>query len=207
MVIVVSLSGCFRTYTFKKERVDQEISGNRGVLLGETPPASRSTAPKERTVIGVDVEIPEIKLFGDKKKSAGKKTSRRKEPTTDKELWGNRGNFGSGRTTQETSAYPYSARGVEKESIVEKSRARKERIIPLKPKKKAKPRFITYKVKKGDTLSSIAARSDIYGDAGKWNRIYEANKDKIKKPSRVYPGQVLRIPLVEEKTKKRSRVK
>ena len=50
----------------------------------------------------------------------------------------------------------------------------------------------TYVVVKGDSLSRIA--SGQYGDAQKWRRIYEANRDLIKDPDLIYPGQQLRIP-------------
>lgn len=50
----------------------------------------------------------------------------------------------------------------------------------------------TYTVKSGDTLSGIA--KEVYGDASKYPRIFEANKPMLKDPDRIYPGQVLRIP-------------
>ena len=50
----------------------------------------------------------------------------------------------------------------------------------------------TYTVVAGDTLSKIAKRE--YGDAGQWKRIYEANKDAIKNPDLIYPGQTFKIP-------------
>jgi nucleoid-associated protein YgaU len=50
----------------------------------------------------------------------------------------------------------------------------------------------TYTIKKGDSLSKIAKRE--YGDAQQWRRIYEANRDTIKDPDLIYPGQVVRIP-------------
>jgi nucleoid-associated protein YgaU len=50
----------------------------------------------------------------------------------------------------------------------------------------------SYVVVKGDSLSKIAQRA--YGDARKWRKIYEANKDLIKDPDLIYPGQSLRIP-------------
>jgi nucleoid-associated protein YgaU len=50
----------------------------------------------------------------------------------------------------------------------------------------------TYVVVKGDSLSKIAKRQ--YGDAGKWRQIFEANKDIIKDPDLIYPGQTLKIP-------------
>jgi nucleoid-associated protein YgaU len=50
----------------------------------------------------------------------------------------------------------------------------------------------TYVVVKGDSLSKIAKRE--YGDASKWRAIYEANKDLIKDPDLIYPGQELKVP-------------
>jgi nucleoid-associated protein YgaU len=50
----------------------------------------------------------------------------------------------------------------------------------------------TYVVVKGDSLSKIAKRE--YGDANKWRTIYEANKDLIKDPDLIYPGQELKVP-------------
>lgn len=50
----------------------------------------------------------------------------------------------------------------------------------------------TYTVKSGDSLSKIAKAH--YGDASKWKRIYEANKEKIKNPDLIYPGQEFTIP-------------
>jgi nucleoid-associated protein YgaU len=50
----------------------------------------------------------------------------------------------------------------------------------------------TYVVVKGDSLSKIAKRE--YGDANKWRTIYEANKELIKDPDLIYPGQELTVP-------------
>ena len=49
-----------------------------------------------------------------------------------------------------------------------------------------------YEIKKGDSLSAIAKQQ--YGDATKWRTIYEANKDVIKNPDLIYPGQKIKIP-------------
>jgi nucleoid-associated protein YgaU len=49
-----------------------------------------------------------------------------------------------------------------------------------------------YVVKQGDSLSKIAA--DVYGKAGRWREIYEADKDKIDDPNLIQPGWDLRIP-------------
>lgn len=50
----------------------------------------------------------------------------------------------------------------------------------------------TVTVKAGDSLSKIAKRE--LGDANKWHAIYEANRDKIKDPDMIHPGQVLVLP-------------
>ena len=50
----------------------------------------------------------------------------------------------------------------------------------------------SYTVKAGDTLSKIAKA--LTGDLNNWKAIYEANKDTIKDPNVIRPGQVLRIP-------------
>lgn len=50
----------------------------------------------------------------------------------------------------------------------------------------------TYTVVKGDTLWAIAKK--YYGNGSQYTKIYNANKDKIKNPSLIYPGQVLTIP-------------
>lgn len=53
----------------------------------------------------------------------------------------------------------------------------------------------TYTVVKGDTLSHIAKAQ--YGKAGKWHAIFEANRDQIDDPDRIFPGQVLKIPALD----------
>ena len=50
----------------------------------------------------------------------------------------------------------------------------------------------TYTVKAGDTLSKIA--KDHLGDASKYMKIFDANKDQLKDPDVIKPGQVLKIP-------------
>ena len=50
----------------------------------------------------------------------------------------------------------------------------------------------TVTVKEGDSLSKIAKRE--LGDANKWHAIFEANRDQIKNPDLIHPGQVLTLP-------------
>lgn len=50
----------------------------------------------------------------------------------------------------------------------------------------------TYTVKQGDCLWNIAKK--LLGDGSKWRSIYDLNKDKVKNPDLIYPGQVFKIP-------------
>lgn len=56
----------------------------------------------------------------------------------------------------------------------------------------ATPARRTHTVEKGDTLSGIAQK--VYGRADRWQLIYQANRDQLDDPDRIYPGQVLVIP-------------
>lgn len=67
----------------------------------------------------------------------------------------------------------------------EREKEKPERERPLPP---------YYTVKRGETLPQIAARSEIYNDQTLWPLIYRANRDQIRDPRFISPGQVLRIP-------------
>jgi nucleoid-associated protein YgaU len=47
----------------------------------------------------------------------------------------------------------------------------------------------TYTVQSGDNLSKIGSK---YGVS--WQQIFEANRDKLSDPDKIYPGQELTIP-------------
>ncbi len=50
-----------------------------------------------------------------------------------------------------------------------------------------------YEIVSGDTLSGIAKK--FYGNGSKYMRIFEANREVIKDPDKIYVGQKLRIPV------------
>ena len=58
------------------------------------------------------------------------------------------------------------------------------------------PEAVFYEVKSGDSLSKIAKAH--YGNAMKYMAIFEANQPLLKDPNLIYPGQVLRIPPLED---------
>lgn len=47
----------------------------------------------------------------------------------------------------------------------------------------------TYTVQSGDTLSKIGSEHGV-----SWQKIFEANRDKLDDPDKIYPGQELSIP-------------
>ena len=55
---------------------------------------------------------------------------------------------------------------------------------------------VLHEVKKGDNLWKIATKH--YGNGSKYPVIFEANKPMLKDPDLIYPGQMLRIPPLEE---------
>ena len=78
---------------------------------------------------------------------------------------------------------------------VEKVIADDLRVDPPKEKEKAPPeeKAEFYEIVSGDTLGGIAKK--YYGKASAYTRIFEANKDIISDPNKIYPGQKIRIPL------------
>lgn len=59
--------------------------------------------------------------------------------------------------------------------------------------KPAAPRSRYYTIQSGDTLSKIA--KEHYGDPNAYNKIFEANREVIGDPDKIYPGQQIRIPV------------
>jgi nucleoid-associated protein YgaU len=47
-------------------------------------------------------------------------------------------------------------------------------------------------VQKGDSLSKIAKQE--LGDANAWKKIFDANRDVLDDPDKIFPGQVLKLP-------------
>ena len=60
------------------------------------------------------------------------------------------------------------------------------------PAPKAAPTQRIHKVVAGDTLSKIAKK--YYGNANDYMKIFEANKNILKDPNKIFPGQDLIIP-------------
>ena len=67
--------------------------------------------------------------------------------------------------------------------------------LPNKKTKEVLPLLPTsYTVKRGETLPQISARTEIYNDSTLWPIIYRSNRDQIRDPKRLWPGQILVVP-------------
>ncbi len=100
---------------------------------------------------------------------------------------------GGARLVQRIPGLPDEAR-VTLDNLVETGR----RFLVLSPTPEPapepppEPSWRSYTVQPGDTLSLIARQ--MYGQAHLWRVIFEANREALTDPSRVHPGQVLKIP-------------
>lgn len=77
---------------------------------------------------------------------------------------------------------------VPKIDIVEVTSAGKDASAALEP-----GNVQYYEIASGDTLSKIAQK--FYQNANQYQRIFEANREVIKDPDLIYPGQKIRIPM------------
>lgn len=69
-----------------------------------------------------------------------------------------------------------------------------KQLVQKKNKESPPPLPTSYTVRRGETLPQISARTEIYNDSSLWPIIYRSNRDQIRDPKRLWPGQVLVIP-------------
>lgn len=89
------------------------------------------------------------------------------------------------------------AEAVERQRLLEERKAAEEALAAKSPATQREvlpPQPLNYTVRRGETLPQIAARSEIYNDSSLWPLIYRSNRDQIRDPKQLWPGQILRIP-------------
>jgi nucleoid-associated protein YgaU len=160
-----------KTYTYQVEREDQDLVGNRGVIMGDAPPPERGRT-RTRTMAGFDVTLPASKEYKARKEAPREEVVRKPVIREEKIV----------RTEPIKIEPERETRGFADEQWVKKE----ERLESEKVK---------YTIQKGDTLQKISDK--FYGTTRKWSVIYEANKGAISEPSKIYPGQVIVIPPIE----------
>lgn len=103
------------------------------------------------------------------------------------------------RLTQRVKALSARIEQLRRGAAVESSSGEREAVasevkeLPPPRPTPAYPEVKVYRVQRGDTLSSIAAR--FYGDRSKWRRIYEANRNVLDSPESLRVGQRLVVPV------------
>ena len=60
--------------------------------------------------------------------------------------------------------------------------------------------FEKYVVQKNDTLQKISMK--FFNTTKKWTKIYDANRDTLKTPNKLYPGKTINIPVEAKDTVK-----
>ncbi len=196
LVATMTLTGCISFSRYEVPRVDQAIEGNQGVLCGEAPQTQKSEVEPTREMVKVDIELLD---FSDMKLS---KPTFDKEKTPDKEMIGNRGYIQGKTFSQEPrkqeipkkkkwNIWPFKGK---KQPSVTYAEAEEAEVIEEVMSEEEASVFDIYVVKRGETLSEISAKPEIYGTSKKWKKIYEANQDKIKDPNKIKAGQKLKIP-------------
>jgi nucleoid-associated protein YgaU len=93
-------------------------------------------------------------------------------------------------TTLKATIVRLQKKAADREASARLARASSGAPPPSRPPEPAIPR--TYKVRRGDTLSSIAEK--VYGDSNKWREIYNANRTRLRSSDGIRIGQILVIP-------------
>jgi len=157
-----------------------------------TPPANEEEKPvfkaggtgKEQPKVKIEVELlekPDLSKF-----------SAPRTPDTD--VSGNRGNLPGGLLSAKGSMPAQASAGQPKAWWATMPEEPVKTITEELPQA-VEPVMTKYKVKKGQTLADVS--KEVYGTTKKWKKIYNANKEKIKNPDKIYAGQVLNIPQEE----------
>jgi len=101
------------------------------------------------------------------------------------------------RMKKQETAQPQTEINMEEQQVTEENKGYITKTTgPEMAESMAGATFEKYTVQKGDTLQKISQK--FFGTTKKWNKIYEANKDILKGPNKVYVGQVLNIPVSPE---------
>lgn len=194
MAVGVSAAGCARitTQVVEKPRVDQQIEkGNRGYLQGKAPEVG--TRKRTRQMFQADVEMATSEEMTPWKLRKGQKLAPAAAAPDQLAVPKKAAGYWEQPQTREIpKTQPFRAQE-ESSSWEESSNG------AAGARKGSEGSSMTYTVKKGDTLEKISAA--VYGDGSKWRRIFEANQHALKNPSRIYPGQKLRIPGIASEKK------
>lgn len=196
MLAVFFLSGCvMRVSSREVDRVDQKIVGNRGFIFGKAATLPEKGKQKTKTIYDVEIELGspyDIKRekTEDGPSAEGNKGYVQKKDVYEKET--------TPLKTQDTTLrqgvplYPGKPQVIYQKPAVDIGKTKDTVQTSKTPGKETGSPQETYMVEEGDTLQKISKK--FYGTTRQWKKIYEANKEVLKSPDMIKPGQRLLIP-------------
>lgn len=177
LLTVFFVSGCVtRVIPRDVKRVDQDLKGNRGMIMGEAAALPERETKKTRKVYDIEVE-----LFSPGERAIVK------EKEAPEPVDGNKGYLK--KTKEVIKPQEVAAPKVPKVIYKPRTEEKEDKTEAAGVREKAPKIYI---VEKGDTLQKISDK--VYGTTRRWQEIYEANKDVLKSPDKIAPGQKLAIP-------------
>lgn len=210
LALGLGLVGCARAHTriVEMPRVDQELAGNRGVVQGQAPQTEASPRRATRQVIMTDVEL----MTKQEVAQHWKRTwSPQKGDVTPQGRYVAPENVQQAQEATaepvQTARTPVAAPVTRPAPIAPPAGGEEIALEPAAPEVSESPEVsepMAYTVQKGDTLEKIAKQ--FYGSTKQWPRLYKANRETLKNPNRVYPGQRLMIPAAPAEESESARV-
>jgi len=193
ITLVIFAAGCgieARTYVMTKDRVGlDQGNGNGGCVIGKCPPApSPAETTRKVYVLEITRPVPESEVQKIEETAVNAITE-------------------SSQTSPDNSLLPEAAPATGGTGNISQPATESQPVVPVigelpgtaalsgpATQNGGNMQAQTYTVQKDDTLQKISKK--IFGSYGKWYKIYEANKDKIKNPNVLKPGTVLTIPAI-----------
>ncbi len=174
VVVLLGASGCGmkpRLYAVDRPRVDQANMGNAGYVAGDKKDGKSIEDRNTRRIYVFEFDKKKKAEANQDLKKTDAPASEPQTPAPSPEI----------TPTKEGITLPYIGDDEPQPQATAQSEVPETGMM--------------YTVVKDDTLQKISKK--VYGTFGKWTKIYDANKEKIKNPNFVKPGTVLVIPAVD----------
>jgi len=191
LLTALVVSGCVARVTpYETDRVDQELSGNRGIVGGKVSDMPEVKRKKTKEMYNLEIELPSK---GDKRSDVASKGNKgylvgkeipRETTVPAKKKTGRKRLLPFTRSSKPQVVYQPSA--------ISGNKYEKEKGSGTIAEGKVETGERIYTVEKGDTLQKISEKA--YGTTKKWKKIFEANRNILESPDKIKPGQELVIP-------------
>ena len=200
LTLVVFAAGCgleTRTYVITKDRVGlDQGNGNGGCVMGKCPPPPPPTETTRKVyVLEITKPVPESEVQKIEEKAVNAITETTEAPAAPESAPAEGTPAAVDNTQPAAAAQPVVPVVGELPGTIASQAASDNSTPSVAPAVADVQGGTTYTVQKDDTLQKISKK--VFGTYGKWYKIYEANKDKIKNPNFVKPGTVLTIPVLK----------